>query len=361
MQRPILGAWCVLLIGIAAPLPAQIVQRNAEYWLPADYNYAFYETHPEAARSFYAAHYAHFIVYEEGLQGSVGLADRLDTAEARVRSLVVRPPTFEPPIDVVAPDWSRIAHRTASAMDWTHHLHEQLYDILTDDGVADRKAAGETAIAHYLSRLDAAFSTRGYGHAFMMGGGSWAGSFARTYPGFNGILWSYHWHHAAVYEALMEEEPEARARELDRVLTVFADSVLLDPPTYMPLTAETAPRFSAMFPAAAHIFDNLHMMHDVVNDIMVDPRVPQASKGPEIERLFQQMLYRNQDWVVPPQVTHEAMMEHMPGMPMGAMTVPTQLPDGSWLPQGHPDADLPEGMGPMGHHDLGSTDPGAAR
>ena len=37
--------------------------------------------------------------------------------------------------------------------------------------------------------------------------------------------------------------------------------------------------------------------------------------------------------------------KHM-AMPMGSMRVPTQLPDGSWLPQGHPDA----AMGGMGGH-----------
>ena len=332
-------AWAVVCGALpATALNAQIVQRNAEYWLPAEYNYAFYRLHEDAARSFYAAHYAHFVVYEEGLAGQENLDARIDAAESRIRALIRRPPRFEPPIDVVAPDWSRIAHRTASAMDWTHHLHEQLYDILSDGRVADRQAAGEAAIAHYLSRSDAAFSTRGYGHAFMLAGGEWAETFARRYPAVNGILWSYHWHHAAVYEALMEDTHEARERALDRVLRVFEDSVLVNPPTHMPLTAETAPRFSAMFPAAAHIFDNLHMMHDVVNDIMVSADVPVSAKAAEVERLLQQMLYASQEWVTPPVVSHEEMMAHMP---MSAMTVPTELPDGRWLPQGHPDAARP--------------------
>ena len=357
-------AWAsVAIVALVDPVDAQIIQRNAEYWLPAEYNYAFYEQHPEAARSFYPAHYAHFVVYEEGLKGQIALDERLERAEASVRRLIEEPPRLEPPIDVIAPNWARIAHQTASAMDWTHHLHEQLYDILTDDRVADRKAAGETAISHYLSRQDAAFSTRGYGHGFMMGGGSWAGEFAERYPSMNGILWAYHWHHAAIYEALMEETPEGRARELDRVLSVFVDSVLVNPPTYMPLTAEAAPKFSAMFPAAAHIFDNLHMMHDVVNDIMVAGSVPEGAKAGEVERLLSQMLFANQEWVEPPVISHEMMMMHMPGMPMRAMTVPTQLPDGSWLPQGHPDAAMPEGMAVMQHHEpeRRDRDEGASR
>lgn len=343
----------LILGGLPLPAAAQVVQTSAQYPLPADYNGAFYEQHEAAARSFYAAHVAHFSVYEEGMNRTGSLAPRVAEAEARVRALIRQPPKYEPPIEVTAPLWSRTAHATAAAMEWTHHLHEQLYDILTDDRIVDRQAAGERAIAHYLSRENAAFSTRGYGHSFMMGGGEWAGGFAREYPSMNGILWAYHWHHAAIYEALMEETPEARSRELDRALRLFEDSVLVNPPEYMPLTAEIAPRFGAMFPAAAHIFDNLHMMHDVVNDIMTDLRLTADQRVAETDRMLVSMRYRAQDWVVPPVIDMEVMMEHMPGMPMQAMTVPTRLPDGRWLPQGHPDAALPEGMQHQ-HHEEGS-------
>jgi len=343
----------MLLFGFQTPVAAQIVQTNAQYPLPASYNGVFYEEHEMAARSFYAAHVAHFSVYEEGMKLGTALPPRVEAAEARVRALIEAPPKYEPPIDVTAPLWARTAHATAAAMEWTHHLHEQLYDILSDERIQDRQAAGERAIAHYLSRDDAAFSTRGYGHAFMMEGGEWAGGFAREYPGMNGILWAYHWHHAAIYEALMEETPEARSSALDRALTLFEDSVLVNPPQYMPLTAEIAPRFGAMFPVAAHIFDNLHMMHDVVNDIMTDPRLSAKHRVAETDRMFLSMRFRAQEWVRLPVVGMDVMMEHMPGMPMGAMTIPTRLPDGRWLPQGHPDAALPEGMGHQ-HQDGGA-------
>ena len=345
MDLRVLG-WTLAAFILPAAATAQITQTNGRYWLPADYNYAFYERYNDAARSFYPAHFAHFRIYEEGLEGQSGLEDRMEAARLRVLDLIEDPPAYEPPFDLVAPEWAKIAHPTGNAMDWTHHLHEQLYDILSAEEVDDREERGKQAISHYLTNLPSAFSTRGYGHAFMMGGGTWAGEFARRFPAMNGILWAYHWHHAAIYEALMEETHEGRQAALENVLTTFTDSVLADLPTYMPLTAQVAPRFSEMFPAAAHIFDNLHMMHDVVNDIMVDGTIPEGAKGAEIDRLLAQMLYRNQDWVVPPMVPADAHGE----MPMDAMRIPTQLPDGRWLPQGHPDADLPEGMGHMGHN-----------
>ena len=350
------AAAAVLSVVLNVVAGAQVTQRNAQYWLPAPYNHQFYNIHTHAARSFYAAHYAHFGLYEVGLTAGESMDSAMVRLEQEIRGLVVSPPKFEPPIDVVAPRWIQIAYPTAAAMDWTHHLHEQLYDILTDDRVEDKKAAGERAIAHYLTNERAAFSTRGYGHSFMMAGGSWAGTFARKYPRINGILWAYHWHHAAVYEALMEEDPDARRREVDRVIRVFVDSVLVDPPAYMPLNAQVAPRFGKMFPAAAHIFDNLHMMHDVVNDIMVDDGIPVERKGAEVERMLQQQIYANQDWVIPPPLPSDAHDQ----MPMSVMTVPTQLSDGSWLPQGHPEARAAMEMGQM-PHDTTSTHRGRSQ
>lgn len=311
-------------------------QRDAVHRLSASYNFVFYDTHEAAARSFYAAHYTHFGAYEILMSPGPATPDRMARFVDRVLAYVASPPKFEPPAEIIAPRWSRMAYETGQSMDWTHMLHEQLYDILADDRVTDRRAAGERAIAYYLSEPEAAFSTRGYGHRFMEGGGPWAGAFRNAYPEVNGILWAYHWHHAAVYEALMEPEPAIRRVALDRVIRVFEDSVLNDLPTEMPLTAEVAPEFSRMFPAAAHIFDNLHMMHDVVNDIMATGEYSTAQKATEIERLRELMTFVAQDEV------------EAPGMPMhgdhsmtdAAMRVPTRLPSGDWLPQGHPEARL---------------------
>ena len=321
----------LLMLGVAA---CGVPQRNDVYRLSAPYNFAFYDTHESIARSFYAAHFAHFGAYELLVEPSEDIGERMSHFEAQVRAYVTDPPKFEPPADIIAPAWSRMAFQTGQSMDWTHMLHSQIYDILTDDRVSDKRAAGERAIAYYLSEGEAAFSTRGYGHRWMEGGGEWAGAFRQTYSAVNGVLWAYHWHHAAVYEALMESDLARRRVELDRVIHVFTDSVLVDLPDVMPLTAEVAPEFSRMFPAAAHIFDNLHMMHDVVNDIMAYPSYGRGEKAAEIERLRQLMAYAGQDAVVAPPMPMDD--EHL--MSGGAMRVPTQLPSGDWLPQGHPEA-----------------------
>jgi hypothetical protein len=49
-------------------------------------------------------------------------------------------------------------------------------------------------------------------------------------------------------------------------------------PTVMPQSAAIAPRFTARYPEAAIIFDNLHSLHDVVSDVLADPSTPRAEK-----------------------------------------------------------------------------------
>jgi hypothetical protein len=44
-----------------------------------------------------------------------------------------------------------------------------------------------------------------------------------------------------------------------------------------------APRFTARHPRAAAIFDNLHMMHDIISDILSSERVPRNMKEKTIE------------------------------------------------------------------------------
>ena len=330
-MKTVIGGVCLLCTLFPNWLLAQA--RDAQYWLPATYNYQFYDRHPAAARSFYAAHFAHFGVYERAMQTG-DLATAMHDLQTEVLRLIDDPPRFEPAMEAIAPRWSKLSYATGRSMDWTHHLHEQLYDILSDPKIADKKAAGDRAIAYYLSNTNSAFATRGYGHAFMLAGGTWAESFRHQFPEMNSVLWAYHWHHAAIYEALLAPTEAEREAELTRTLTTFTDSVLPNPPTVMPLVGQVAPRFAEIFPAAAHIFDNLHMMHDVANDIMVDSTLSRDQQQSEIQRLLGQMLYVNQESVMPPTVPMGAMR-----MGPWPMTRPTQRADGSWLPQGHPDAE----------------------
>jgi hypothetical protein len=54
----------------------------------------------------------------------------------------------------------------------------------------------------------------------------------------------------------------------------------------MPLTAELSPAFAARYPEIANIFDNLHMLHDNISDILTSELLPTwEAKRAEIYRL----------------------------------------------------------------------------
>jgi hypothetical protein len=65
----------------------------------------------------------------------------------------------------------------------------------------------------------------------------------------------------------------------------------------MPLSPEIAPAFSARYPEAAIIFDNLHSLHDVVSDILAAPEIARGEKRRWILALA--ATYRDdRSWVV---------------------------------------------------------------
>ena len=94
------------------------------------------------------------------------------------------------------------------------------------------------------------------------------------------------------------------------------------------------------------------MMHDITNDIMVDERLSREEKEAEINRMLRKQLYASQDSVVAPGIS--AMGDHTMGP--NSMRIPTLLPDGSWLPQGHPEAQMvpmSQFMMPLGPGEVG--------
>jgi hypothetical protein len=52
----------------------------------------------------------------------------------------------------------------------------------------------------------------------------------------------------------------------------------------MPMTPAIAPTFTARYPRFAAVFDNLHMMHDVISDILASDAVAEGGKRDEIYR-----------------------------------------------------------------------------
>ncbi len=93
----------VLVIALAETSCAGVTPRNSQFQLPGNYNFAFYDTHTRAAQSFYAAHLAHFGIYEVALTQGEDATEAFTELETRIRRFVTAPPRFEPPAELIAP------------------------------------------------------------------------------------------------------------------------------------------------------------------------------------------------------------------------------------------------------------------
>jgi hypothetical protein len=129
----------------------------------------------------------------------------------------------------------------------------------------------------------------------LMEGQSYSLAFRRKFPKYNGLIWSYHWLQMTLYDALLAgETPAERRANVALVTNRFWDMLRggqSSLPAMMPMSPAIATRFSARYPEAAIIFDNLHSLHDVVSDILTNPAVPRDQKRRAI--LAAAALYRD--------------------------------------------------------------------
>lgn len=280
------GACIVTVVAIA---PSVASSQSGRYYdqtyLPASHNYVFANLHPGADRLFNAFDYGHSILYETLWRKPQSPASVLDVREFGfiTTQLLVRPPKIPLDESAIGPEWTKLAPEALAMFDWAHMLHRQLYDVLADERIAPAEQDMRVAevIKYYKSRPALAFSSRPKDMA-LMEGQPYSLAFRQRFPKYNGLVWSYHWLQMTIYDALLAggTAPE-RSANVVTVVNRFREIVNGAPrslPAVMPMSAAIAPRFTARFPEASIIFDNLHSMHDVVSDILANPNVPRSRK-----------------------------------------------------------------------------------
>ena len=272
------------------PAGAQFTQRNEQFYYPGSFNWQFLKRYPEGARLFNAFDYGHAVLYETLY--TLPVRERAGRLEREYHylttDLLVRPPRFAIVEEVVEPRYAKLAWRAKLMFDWAHVLHRQIYDIYADPELspARRDSLIERVTDYYLSKSDYAFVPVPKSMA-LMDEQYYSKTFREAHPQFNGLIWAYHWLQVGLYEPFIEgRTPEEVKAGVQATLARFW-SMLEDPPgrlpTVMPMTSAVAPNFSAAHPRAAVIFDNLHMMHDIISDILQSDSVPSAGKGEAIE------------------------------------------------------------------------------
>lgn len=277
------------LSALHPPAPASVSRpqpppprREEQFYYPGSFNWRFLARYPEAARLFNAFDYGHAVLYERLLtQG-----DTADSALAReyrylTRDLLVQPPRLGVAEEVVMPRYAREVWQAVQMFDWAHVLHRQIYDVYADERLT---AAGQDSLIErltdrYLARSGTAFTSEPKSMA-LMEDQSFSRTFRRRQPAFNGLIWAYHWLQVGLYEPLLRGRTPAEAK--DGVATAvgrFWRMVATEHyPRVMPMTAVIAPEFSRRHPRAAAIFDNLHMMHDIISDVLAASDIPRERK-----------------------------------------------------------------------------------
>ena len=283
------AAAILAIAGLADPASAQWSQVHEQYYLPASHNWVFRQNYPSADRLFNAFDYGHAILYETLYTKPGAAVSELEQKEYEflTQTLLRRPPRLPLEESAIEVEYAKLAPEAKTMFDWAHLLHRQLYDILGDERLAQAEKDAEVAevIAYYKTRPQLAFSSQPKGME-LMDGQFYSLAFREKYPKFNGLIWAYHWLQVGLYEPLMVNTDEAsRKRGVEATVGRFRQMLENAPetmPYLMPMTVAIAPTFSARYPEAAIIFDNLHMMHDVVSDILASPEVPKGQKRAEI-------------------------------------------------------------------------------
>ena len=268
-------ALALLLPLVAAPAGAQD-RRDEQFYYPGAFNWEFLRRYPDAARLFNAFDYGHAVLYEILLtRRGHGTDPALERAyRYLVGDLLVRPPRFAVAEEAIMPRYAKLAWRAKTMFDWAHVLHRQIYDVYADERIpmAAKDSLIERITDYYLSNHDYAFVEVPKAME-LMDEQAFSQAFRRAEPKFNGLIWAYHWLQVGLYEPLVAYGTEAERRRGVEATVARFRRMLADPPAsmpqVMPMTAAVAPEFARRHPRAAAIFDNLHMMHDIVSDLLL--------------------------------------------------------------------------------------------
>ena len=256
------------------------VAETVWYPLPEE-AYKFGDRYPEAQRLLFAFDYGHALVYERLLLRR-GHIDDPAAFEAQILgevfAILKDPPHVKMDETDIAPQYSFTFPKTLTLFDWSHLLHQFVLDAMaTQKDRTKMKARVNELFAIYKANKRIAITDQCKTMLFM-DGQYFSKSFRRTYPSFNLLIWSYHWFQIKLYEALLQptlaDQDKAVAKaiaDFRALISDLPDSADFD---MMPSNLKEAPSFGALFPKIAAAFDNNHMLHDIVSDILTSDKIP---------------------------------------------------------------------------------------
>jgi len=275
----------------------QLEPRDKRFYYRALWNFAMRENLKELDIEFNGVDFGHSNLYENLLlSGARDVPAIEEKARKQTLQFIYSRPVLNPNEEAIAPTYMKLAWKAQNTFDEAHALHRSTYDIYVSD-LADREAAIRKVLEFYQDS-EYAITAKRLDHQ-RLDTFPYSKSFRRKFPLFNATIWAYHYLQVVVYDVLaVAPDLQSKQKAVDPILRTY-HGYLDKPPvewTFMPMTAELSPKFAAEYPEIANIFDNLHMMHDNISDILVTDLLPTwEEKRKEIYRVTQAYYWASAD------------------------------------------------------------------
>jgi|GEM_PF-722270 len=249
------------------------------------YNFAVYGELEPLARDLNGVAVGHSMAYEDLVTGN---APKLETDTfARIDRVLKNPPKLMPAERFLSPKFARTYAYLEKLFDWTHVLHAQTIDALISPKLTQAQKDREIQALWDYYKREVPYTITGLPlNMAYLDSQAYSWNFRRKYPKVNGLFWGYHWLQTSVYDMLWKSRSVADAkRQYALVGKQYREVELYRVDRdFMPMMAETSPEFSRRFPEMANAFDNLHMLHDMVNDILATEWLSPDQKEEQIKR-----------------------------------------------------------------------------
>ena len=303
-------------------LPLWLSGRGMDelFYKAAPYNWSINRI-PAFAKDMYATGVGHAMAYEALVTGKAG---ELEEKTFKTIDWVLKNPPSKP-IDegAISPRFIQKYGSLEKVFDWAHTLHFQTIDVLSHPGWSHAKKEAE------VDRLWAFYASEPYAitglpvNMEFLDSFPYSGAFRTKYPKVNGLFWGYHWLQTVNYDMLFRVPVEDQRPQYELLGQRYHETELYKTDRdFMPMTAELSPRFAKRFPEIANAFDNLHMLHDNVNDILAQPSLTEKQKQEQVNIAIYRVLASTHQGEKPgtgePRTLHDH--RHPNGMPgMGMM------------------------------------------
>lgn len=167
----------------------------------------------------------------------------------------------------------------------THSLHDWLLQVLIDEKLNWRQK--EQKIQDGASRyFGSGASISGLPmNMLALDNQPYSRTFRARYPRTAALIWGFHWLENASFDLLYGKTP-AQQKAAYAALGVHYRRVelLRTGRAAMPMFAEISPAFAARFPALANLFDNFHMLLDLVSDVIASDGMTPEQRDIQLRR-----------------------------------------------------------------------------